>query len=129
MEALVPYLVFPGTCKQAMEYYAGIFGGRITVLQTFKESPINVPEALQNRIFNSEVKAGKICIKASDDLPNHQVTVGSNMSLYLVFNNREEHVMVFNSLKAEGKVLFPINDGFAMVKDKFNVQWMLVYKE
>jgi len=129
MNAIIPYIAFPGTCKEAMEFYATTLNGEITTMQAFSEAPMEIPENLQDRIFNSELKAGNITIKASDDLPMHPVTPGSNMSLYVVFPNEEMKTDVFNKLSEGGKVLFPITDNFGMLKDKFDIQWMVVHND
>jgi len=124
----IPYIVFPGTCKEAMEFYKESLNGEITVMQTFGDSPIEVPHELQNRIFNSELKAGDIHFKASDDLPNHEVKIGSNISLYTVFSDKQTKEEAFKKLSEGGKVLFPIEDNFGMLIDKYAVQWMLVHE-
>jgi PhnB protein len=125
MAILTPYLVFSGNCKEAMQFYARILNGNITSLTTFGESPIEVPVEFENRIFNLELKAGSIHLKASDDLPNHQVKGGNNISLFVSFSDQKEKENVFAELAHEGKVLFPLDDNFGMLKDKFGIQWMM----
>lgn len=127
MQPIIPYIAFPGTCRQAMHFYAEILNGEITAMQAFSEAPMEVPEALQNRIFNSELQAGSITIKASDDLPTHPVTAGNNMSLYVGFNDEEQKKEVFQKLSEGGQILFPITENFGMLKDKFGIQWMVVH--
>ncbi len=126
MATVIPYLVFPGQCKEAMQFYADCLNGEITTMQTFEESPIDVPSELGSRIFNSELKAGNLRLKASDDLPNHSVSMGTNISLYVTFPDKQTKVNVFKRLSEGGKVLFPLDDNFGMLKDKYNVQWMVV---
>ena len=126
MAGMIPYLVFPGTCKEAMKFYAQVLNGEIITMKTFSDSPIEVPNDYQNRIFDSELNAEKIRIKASDDLPNHSVTIGNNISLFLSFTDKAFREEVFKKLSASGKILFPLEKDFGMVKDKFDIQWMLV---
>ncbi len=128
MNALIPYLVFPGTCKEAMTFYQKCLGGEITSMQTFGDSPVEVPTASSNRIFNSELKAGSICIKASDDLPGHDVKLGNQISLYAVFPDSSSKEKAFTNLSEGGKVLFPLDDHFGMLKDKYGIQWMFVHE-
>ena len=123
---LVPYLVFPGTCKEAMEYYASIFNGEITIMTTFGESPLDVSADLEDRIFNSGLNAGDLQIKASDDMPGYETKIGTNISLYVVFPNKESKTATFEKLSEDGKILFPLDENFGMLKDKFDVQWMFV---
>jgi len=126
MAGIIPYLVFPGTCKEAMKFYAQVLNGEIISMKTFIDSPIEVPNDYQNRIFDSELNAEKIRIKASDDLPNHSVTIGNNISLFITFSDKAFREEVFKKLSESGKILFPLEKDFGMVKDKFDIQWMLV---
>ncbi len=126
MNSLIPYLVFPGTCQEAFSYYATVFGGVITKLQTFEESPIDVQEASKQKIFDAELVIGEVKIKASDDLPEYPVKTGNNFSLFIAFDEPEKRERVFNHLAKNGKILFPLDENFGMVKDQFGFQWMLV---
>lgn len=126
MNQIIPYLVFPGNCKEAMEHYANILNGTITSMMTFKESPIPAPEIAHERIYNSELKAGDLTIKASDDMPGYEVNAGSNFSLFLTFDDDQTKITTFNKLSEGGQVQFPIDDNFGMCKDKYGVQWMVV---
>lgn len=98
-------------------------------MTTFGESPIGVPEEHQDRIFNADLQAGELYLKASDDLPSHEVKMGTHISLYLSFDNQELQQTTFNRLADGGKILFPLDGPFGMLKDKFGIQWMLVMKE
>ncbi len=123
---MIPYLVFPGTCQDAFSYYATVFGGTITKLQSYEESPIEIDESSKERIFDAELIIGNVKIKASDDLPNYPVKSGNNFSLFIAFDDHKEREKVFNHLAEEGNILFPLDENFGMVKDKFGFQWMLV---
>lgn len=126
MKNLIPYLVFPGTCKEALEFYSQCLSGEITSIMTFGESPMDVPHEISNRIFNADFKAKNLMLKASDDIPGYDVKMGTNMSLYMVFEDEETKKDIFHKLAEGGKIQFPIDDNFGMCKDKFGVQWMVV---
>ncbi len=128
MQPSIPYLVFPGKCREAMHFYAGLFSAEITTMQTFGESPMEVPPECTEMIFNSELQAGDLAIKASDNLPAYQTHAGNNVSLYLTFPDATSQRNCFEKLALDGKVLFPISSGFGMVRDKYEIQWMLVHK-
>ena len=125
MKQVKPYLMFPGKCKEALTFYKECLNGEIAILQTYADSPIDVAEESKNRIFNSEFQADGINFMASDDLPNNKVTIGSNFALFVTFSDRAEHKRVFNKLSEGGKVLFPIENNFGMLIDKYRIQWML----
>ncbi|WP_084372762.1 VOC family protein [Reichenbachiella faecimaris] len=48
---------------------------------------------------------------------------------YLVFPTQELKIKVFNQLAEEGQVLFPLDEHFGMLKDKYGMQWMMVHKD
>lgn len=126
MKSIIPYIVFPGNCREAMEFYAQVLDGEILFMKTFEDSPVPTSTGFGDRIFNSELKIGDIQIKASDDLPNHKVTQGTNISLHVVFSNEETKKRAFEELSKGGKILFPIEENFGMLKDKYGIQWMFV---
>lgn len=126
MNTITPYLVFPGNCKEAMEYYASVFEGEITLMVTFQDSPVPVTDNASDRIYNSEMRAGDLIIKASDDIPGYEVTQGSNFSLFVPFEHSDRKKSIFERLSKDGKILFPIEDNFGMCKDRFGIQWMVV---
>lgn len=128
MKAIIPYLVFSGNCREAMNHYKNIFKGEITMMKTFGESPVPAPDEVSDRIFNSILVVDQFKLKASDDMPGYEVKQGTNISLFLTMESKEEQKRVFDELAKEGKVHFPIEDNFGMVKDKFGIQWMLIHE-
>ncbi len=105
MAALIPYLVFSGNCREALEFYATVFKGEVVSIQTFGEAPIDFPDESKDRIFDSEFKAGNIHFKASDDFPpNQTVTKGSNFSLFVYFSDTQFKKEAFNELSKDGNV-------------------------
>lgn len=51
IQQVKPYLMFPGTCRQALKFYKQCFNGVIVMMKTFGESSIKVQEDLKNRIL------------------------------------------------------------------------------
>ena len=127
MKPIVPYLALPGTCEEAMRFYADILDGEITIMTTFAESPIEVPPEAEQLIFNAEVRAGDLVIKASDNPTGEGI--GSMISLFVTFPHADERQQLFDTLAADGEVVFEPDGPFAMVRDQFGVQWMLVLEE
>lgn len=125
MKQLNPYLMFPGTCKDALEFYKECFGGEILAMQTFAESPLDVADEQKDMIFNSVFKADYAVFMASDILPDNPITPGNNFSLFMNFTEESELQDAFEKISAEGQVIMPLQGNFGMVMDKFNVQWML----
>ena len=130
MKTVQPYLIYPGTCEKALNFYAECFGGEIQMLQRYEESPLAqqgmpIPETHAKRVFNSIFVAGDLRFMASDDMPTHPTSAGTNFSMFVTFDDADEQQKVFAALSDGGKVVFPLDGGFGMVEDPFKVRWML----
>ena len=125
MKKLNPYLIFDGNCREAMNFYKECLNGEINKMQTYSESPIQMPDEASERIFDSEIQAEDVSIKASDNMPNATTEVGKNFSLFIAFSDGEEMKTVFGKLADGGDITFPLDENFGMLTDKFGIQWML----
>ncbi len=125
MKQVMPYLMFSGNCREALMFYEECLNGEIASIQTVGESPLDVPEEHQDRIFDSEFRADNICFKASDDMPGHEVAVGTNFALFVTFSDHAEQKKVFDKLAENGHIQFPLENNFGMLVDKYRIQWML----
>jgi PhnB protein len=97
MKRLNPYLIFNGNCKEAMIFYQECLKGEIESIQTFRDSPINFPEDCKHLIFDSELRAENIIIKASDSLLDNPMVIGRNISLFIVFQIEKSQKMSIES--------------------------------
>ena len=125
MKKLNPYLIFDGNCREAMNFYKECLNGEINKMQTYSESPIQMPDEASERIFDSEMQAEDVIIKASDNMPNATTEVGKNFALFIAFSDGEEMKTVFGKLADGGNITFPLDENFGMLTDKFGIQWML----
>lgn len=125
MKQTMPYLIFSGNCREALEFYAECLNGEITSIQTAGESPMPVPDEHKDRIFDAEFQAEGIRIKASDDQPGQPQTEGNNFAIFVTFTDHDEQKAVFEKLAQGGQVQFPLDNNFGMLVDKYNIQWML----
>ena len=122
---LLPYLMFPGNCRQALEHYKEWLGGEIEMMQTVGESPIEMPPEASDNIFNSSFRAKNLHFMASDYYPPSGYQAGTNFSMFVKFKDASEQAKVFENLSREGKVVMPLQGGFGMVEDLYRVRWML----
>ena len=65
-----PYLVFPGTCQQALDFYKQALGVDIKNTMTFENSPKPVKEQDKNKIMHATFSLGKTTLMASDCIPS-----------------------------------------------------------
>ena len=125
MKQALPYLIFSGNCREAMEFYAECLNGEITSIQTVGDSPMTVPVEHKDRIFDAELQAEGIRIKASDDMPGQPQAKGQNFAVFINFSDHDEQKQVFDKLSQDGHVQFPLENNFGMLVDKYEIQWML----
>ncbi|MFP9112692.1 VOC family protein [Flavobacterium sp. RHBU_3] len=141
MKALNPYLNFNGSTEEAFNFYKSVFGGEFAMLMRFKDIPADVPmdgcvegepaKDESNLIMHVSLPIGNNVLMGSD-VPSHmpQVATGTNTSLSIHVESREEADRVFAGLSAGGSVTMPLGDMFwgdyfGMLVDKFGIQWMV----
>lgn len=125
MKNLRPYLIFPGTCREALQFYARCLDGEITMLQTCAEAPMGFPPEAAERIFHSQLMADRVDFMASDDMPGKELTSGTNFAMFLYLSEPDEQLRIFDALSSGGKVMMPLSEGFGMLEDRFGVRWMV----
>lgn len=135
MSSLNPYLNFNGNTEEAFNHYKSVFGGEFTALMRFGDTPgcEDMPETEKNGIMHVALPIGSNMIMGTD-VPKsmEQVTFGTNSSISVSVDSREDADLFFNGLAAGGKVGMPMDDMFwgdyyGMLTDKFGVQWMISY--
>lgn len=129
MDHIVPYLTFDGTCEAAMNFYIECLDGEMEHIQTMDGAPMDIPEGAENRIMHASMKAGELQLMASDSMPGHPCTKGTNVSLSLNFHNEEDQTKIFDRLAQGGTVTMELQDTFwgarfGMLTDKFGINWM-----
>lgn len=127
--ALNPYLNFPGTAREAMEFYRGIFGGDLSI-STFGEFG-STDAGVADKIMHSHLKADAGFTFMGADLPPempHQP--GHTISMTLSGDNGDELRGYWAQLTEGGTVSVPLEkqmwgDEFGMCVDRFGIQWMV----
>ena len=130
MTKLTCYLLFGGTCRQAMEFYQSIFGGRLT-LTTVGDSPMATmfPHSLHSRVVHARLISDAIEIPASDWLVQNETPVRGNMNcMYISEGPVEELTRLFEKLAKGGTITDPLQQQpfglYGALNDKFGVRWM-----
>ncbi|MFD1547519.1 VOC family protein [Nonomuraea guangzhouensis] len=126
---LNPYLVFNGNARQAMEFYANVFGGNLA-LNTFAEfGATDSPDA--DRIMHAmlETDAG-YTIMASDVIGDMRFEPMAGASVSLSGDDADLLRGYWEGLSAGGSVTMPMQkqawgDEFGMCVDQFGVPWMV----
>jgi PhnB protein len=134
MKQLNPYLNFPGTAEEALNFYKSVFGGEISEMNRFDSMPSGegvppLPEEYKNKVMHASFKADGIMFMVSDGMPGQPVTSGTAMSMSVGLDDPKETEDLFGKLSEGGKITMPLQDTFwgakfGMFTDKFGINWM-----
>jgi PhnB protein len=119
------YLFFKGNCREAMEFYKGIFGGELT-LNTYGEQE----DDRENKdwIIHSELSGGDIELMASDGSGSSEKA--AKVELSLVGTDEAKLKKVFQKLSEEGKIHIPLEkqlwgDIYGRWTDRYGIIWSM----
>ena len=130
------FVNFDGNCREAVEFYAKVFGSRVENLMSYGDVPPGeshpVPEADRDRIMYAGVPIGNIVMMFSDVPSGSPYVAGNNITPTVSMEDKEEVTRVFNGLKEGGEIYMELqrtffSEWFGMVKDRFGVIWQVLY--
>lgn len=132
------YINFNGNCRDAVEYYADVFGTEKPHIMTFAETPsdpeITLPGETSHLVMHAKLNIHGSEVMFSDVFPGSDFTVGNNISLTIISNNKDEVKALFNRLKEGGTVDMELQETFwskcyGSLTDKFGIVWQISYDE
>jgi len=134
--AVEPYLNFKGNCREAVEFYAKVFGTEKPQIMAFGDMPpdpkskFTLPEEAKNLVMHARLNLSGSNVMFSDVFPGMPFVVGNNISLTVVSKDMDEIKSLFNKLKEGGTVGMEIQETFwskcyGSVTDKFGIPWQL----
>ncbi len=127
---LNPYLTFAGDAREAMQAYAQVFGGELT-LTTFGEAGAageGGPDP--DGVMHASLPMPAGTLMASDLQPGAELTRGNDVALSLSGDDEATLRGWFEALAEGGTVSMPLErqmwgDVFGMCTDRFGVSWMV----
>lgn len=132
---LLPYLNFPGTCREAFGFYARTFGGTIEGIMTFGDSPMaaQMPPEMHGYVIHARMTVGSAVLLASD-APGDRYQKPQGFSVTLNADSIEQAEQIFAALADGGTVEMPIQETFwaprfGMVTDRFGIPWMINFEK
>jgi len=126
---LNPYISFPGTAREAMEFYHGVFGGDLRS-NTFGEFGA-ADAGHADQIMHSQLTTDTgFTIMAADTPPGMSHNPGDNISISLSGDDADQLHGYWEKLSDSGTVTMPLEkqmwgDEFGMCVDRFGVAWMV----
>ncbi|WP_147534663.1 VOC family protein [Bacillus marasmi] len=131
------YLNFAGNCREAVEFYADVFGTEPPQIMTFEEAPQDpnypLPEEAKNLVMHANIIVSGSKLMFSDIFPGMPFQMGNNISLAVLSKDENELKSWFNKLKDDGKVNMELQETFwskcyGSLTDKFGVEWQLSHE-
>jgi PhnB protein len=134
-QAAHPYFHFDGNCREAMNFYAELFGGKPEIM-TIGESPAKeqFPKELHSQVMHSHLQNGDFVMMASDMCGMGDLTQGNSVEISLTCSSEEEINRLYKQLSEGGRISQELQEQFwgelfAMVTDRFGVRWMLSFRK
>ncbi len=141
MATINPYINFNGTTKEAFNFYKSVFGGEFAMVMRYGDMPgcDEMPEGKQlaegdkDKIMHIALPIGNGDVLMATDILESRgtnFTEGSNFSISVSAESKEEADKLFSGLSAGGEITMPLADSFwgayfGMFTDKFGIQWMV----
>lgn len=136
MLVINPYLNFAGNTEEAFNFYKSVFGGEFSMLQRFDGVPgcDGMPVTEKEKIMHVALPVKGNTLMATDVLESmgQHLVVGTNFSLSIHAESKEEADDLYAKLSAGGAVTMPMQNMFwgsyyGMLTDKFGIQWMISF--
>lgn len=128
---MTPYLNFDGTCREAFEFYAGIFGGKPDIL-SFADSPMcdEMPAESRDRVMHAHLAVDGATLMASDIMPGMCIADRGTCHVALMIDDVAKAEAAFSRLAEGGEVRMPFEETFwverfGMAVDRFGISWLI----
>jgi len=134
--AIEAYISFNGNCREAVLFYAQVFGAEEPQFMTYGDMPPNPgftpPEETKDLVMHTRLKINGSNVMFSDTPPGMPFVAGNNISLTIVSANMDEIKSLFHELKEGGTVGLDLQETFwskcyGYLTDKFGIPWQLNY--
>ena len=127
---LNPYLNFRGNAREAMEFYEGVFGGKLNVSTFADYHPASDPSE-NDLVMHADLEGPEgIRFMAADTPIKMEYRPGTNFSMSLSGDDEAELRGYFDKLADGGSVTMPLEkapwgDTFGMCNDRFGISWLV----
>ena len=141
MATVTPYLIFNGNCEEAFLFYKSVFGSDFSYVGKFSEMPPSedqpqLSEEDGNKIMHITlpISEGFVLMGSDTNEASGDVKIGTNISISINADSKEEADKLFNGLSAGGNAYMPMAQTFwgayfGMFTDKFEINWMVNFDE
>lgn len=135
MNAVNPYLYFPGTTEAAFRFYRTVFGGELEIVR-FRDvpgNPMDVPDEDLDKVAHAALDLGGAAVLMGTDALaslGHRHQQGDAVAIMLEPDSAAEADELFARLADGGRVALPLGETdwaerHGICTDRFGVPWML----
>ncbi len=125
------YVNYKGNCREAFQFYEKHLGGKITMISTFKDLPdkSQIPgENWEGKILHAQIEIGDGILMGAD-IPVAEPMRSSYITLSVADEGETERI--YNLLSDGGQIFMKMEktffaSKFAMLRDKFGTNWMIL---
>ena len=128
--SFVPYLHFNGNAREAMEFYADVFGATDLEISPYSEAPPELGMPATDAVFHAQFSVNGQHLMAADAMPGAPYNPQASVSVSFSLSDVDEGQGIFENLSEGGEIVMPyaatfFTAGFGMCKDKFGTHWMI----
>jgi PhnB protein len=132
------FINFNGNCREAVEFYAEVFGSEKPKVMTFGEMPQDpkypLPEEAKDLLGYAQVAIQDFMLMCSDVPPGMPFMQGNNIAISIGSKDMEQIESLFNKMKVGGTVTMELQETFwskkyGMLVDKFGIPWMFSHDD
>ena len=123
------HLMFNGTCRDAFELYARVFGGTIVGMFPYGTSPMDstVPPEWSEKVMHATLQIGDATI-AGADMYGASYKAPQGFAAFVNPPSAADAHRIFEALAEGGTVQMPIQEtfwssAFGMLVDRFGIPW------
>ena len=128
---LYPHLTFDGQCEAAFKFYQACLGGKITLMMTYENTPMDLqthPD-WQKKISHATFALADFMFSGSDPLPG-QYQKPQGFALQFNLSDTAETERIFKALAENGSVQAPLQETFwalrfGVLVDQFGIPWLI----
>ncbi|MFV0351139.1 MAG: VOC family protein [Oscillospiraceae bacterium] len=136
--AVIPYISFKNSTKEALDFYVKALDGENVIVTTYGDMPSDPQYPLSdedkklvaNAMFNTV--GGSIMISDMPDSMMDGFIEGNNISIALIYNDKELIKKHFANMSEGGIIYMPLDKApwtelFGTLEDKFGISWQFSY--
>ena len=130
--SFAPYLGFPGTCREAMTFYAEVFGATDLQIMSNADAPEGAlpPGDDPHRVLHAQFNLGPGAPLMGSDVPPWMPSGRGSPTVYHAAPDRTRAEAVFALLSAGVTIHMPMaatfwSEAFGFLTDRFGTAWMI----